>query len=63
MNTSLCLLDEKECASLLGISVQTLRNNRMNGKGIRFIRIGRLCRYRLQDINQFLEENTISPRA
>jgi hypothetical protein len=38
-------------------SVKTLRNDRLTGRGIPFIKIGRLVRYRLSDVLAFEEAN------
>ncbi len=49
------LLDEAHAAKILTVEVGTLRNWRVSGKGPRFVRIGRLCRYRPEDLLAFVE--------
>ena len=56
MNTDLRLLNEREVARMLGFHVQTLRNQRFNGTGLPYLKIGRAVRYDLFEIQAFLEE-------
>jgi predicted DNA-binding transcriptional regulator AlpA len=51
---SSCLLKVQEVAALLGKSVHTLNIYRSTGKGPKFLKIGRSCRYRLSDIMEFI---------
>lgn len=44
------LLDETAVAQRQGRSVKTLRNQRVAGDGIPFLKLGRLVRYRLSDV-------------
>jgi len=44
------LLTQKEVALRLGISERTLERHRVIGTGPRFVRLGRLVRYRLSDL-------------
>ena len=44
------LLTEKQVAEILGISVQTLRNERCQGKGLPYIKRGRSVRYIEEDV-------------
>ena len=43
-------LTEKQLASRHQLSVKTLRNARVIGSYIRFVRLGRTVRYRLSDV-------------
>jgi excisionase family DNA binding protein len=53
------LLDEHDLAAWLGLSVKTLRNWRVQGGSIRFVRLGRKAvRYRESDVLDFIEANT-----
>jgi excisionase family DNA binding protein len=55
------LLDEHELAAWLGLSVKTLRNWRVRGGHIAFIRLGRKAvRYREADVMDWLQANTRS---
>lgn len=44
------LLDERALASRWSISIRTLQNRRVSGRGIPFVKIGRSVRYRLADV-------------
>lgn len=47
------LLDERSLATRWAISIRTLQNQRLAGRGIVFVKIGRSVRYRLSDIVAF----------
>jgi len=51
-------VDEHGAARLLAVSVPALRRWRREQRGPRFARLGRCIRYRVDDLNQFLSENT-----
>lgn len=56
------LLTEDDVAALLGISAYTLKNDRSRGKIIiPYVKIGRLVRYRIEDVQSFIEENRKVP--
>jgi predicted DNA-binding transcriptional regulator AlpA len=57
------LLDEKAVAKILGLSIQTLRNDRNTKMRIPFIKIGRSVRYRIEDIEDLIESNRIVGRG
>ena len=49
------LVDETEAAAILACAVQTLRNHRWRGTGVRFYKIGqRLVRYRRGDLADYV---------
>ena len=52
-------LTEKQLASRHQLSVKTLRNARVTGSYIRFVRLGRTVRYRLRDIVAYEEANLV----
>jgi hypothetical protein len=52
-------LTEKQLASRHQRSVKTLRNARVTGSYIRFVRLGRTVRYRLSDIIAYEEANLV----
>ena len=52
------LIDEPTLASRLGVSRSTLQSWRYTGRGPRFIKLGRMVRYRSTDIDAYLRENT-----
>jgi len=50
------MLDEHQVAAVLGQSVRTLRNHRLNNTGPRFIKLnGCTVRYRIGDLQVFIE--------
>ncbi len=46
-------LTDQQLADRWGISAKTLRNARVAGSYIPFVRIGRLIRYRLSDVESY----------
>jgi predicted DNA-binding transcriptional regulator AlpA len=48
------LLEEKELAETLQVSIGTLRTWRTDGKGPRFHRIGQMIRYAPSDVKEWL---------
>ena len=57
------ILNETEVAEMLRCTKAALRRWRREGRGPRFIRVGRLIRYRMPDVEEFLESNASSSRA
>jgi Helix-turn-helix domain len=57
------IFDEKKAAHDLGCSVGLLRKWRLSGEGPAFCRIGRLVRYRGEDLAAFLAANRVEGRA
>lgn len=53
------LLTTKELSEWMGIAKYTLVKYRMRGYGPHFIKIGRVVRYRLQDVKDWLESNKV----
>jgi predicted DNA-binding transcriptional regulator AlpA len=51
------LLNQKQAAQVLGISVRTLERHRVAGTGPRWARLGRLVRYRESDLVEWIERN------
>jgi predicted DNA-binding transcriptional regulator AlpA len=51
------VLTQNEVAKLYGLSVRTLERHRTAGTGPKFTRIGRLIRYREQDLADYVESN------
>jgi len=52
------LIDEVALAARLGVSRSTLQSWRYSGRGPRFIKLGRMVRYRLADVDAYLSANT-----
>jgi hypothetical protein len=64
------LLNQKQAARVLGISVRTLERHRIAGTGPRFTRLGRLVRYRQVDLAgwvdaglRFSTSESVDPRG
>ncbi len=51
------LLDDEKLSSVLDVSVGTLANWRYQGRGPRFVKVGRHVRYRRSDVEDWLERN------
>ena len=49
------LFTERDLASLLNLSVKTLRNWRLSGYGPPYLKVGRLVRYRVSGLNVWLK--------
>ena len=52
------LVDEASLAARLGVSRSTLQSWRYSARGPRWIKLGRLIRYRVADVDAYLEANT-----
>lgn len=52
------LIDEPTLARRLGVSRSTLQSWRYTGRGPRFIKLGRMIRYRSNDVGAYLCANT-----
>ncbi len=55
------MCDERRASELLGCSVALLRRMRLEGRGPKFTRIGRLVRYPEDWLYQYIEENAVRP--
>lgn len=49
------LLSDHQVAKITGRARSTLQKDRVSGAGIPFIRIGRLVRYRLSDVRDYID--------
>lgn len=54
------LIDPAAVAGELGVPEKTLAQWRYLGKGPRFIKVGRFIRYRIRDVERWLEEQSRS---
>lgn len=52
------LIDETALATRLAVSRSTLQSWRYSGRGPRFIKLGRMVRYRVTDVEAYLSANT-----
>ncbi len=55
------LLTRPEAAEYLRLKTQTLAAMACHGRGPRFVRCGRSVRYRLADLDGWMEQNTVVP--
>lgn len=51
------LLTRTEAAAFLGVSPKTLDCWAWRRRGPKFVKVGRLARYRVQDLNAYVEAN------
>ena len=51
------LLKEREAANYIGMSRSFLAQGRMKGKGPIFCKVGRSIRYRLEDLDAWIQES------
>ena len=49
------LMDEKQAAALLNVSVKTLQARRSKGGGPLFVKLGRSVRYAMADLEAFVQ--------
>ena len=54
------LLNEREAAGVIACSVALLRKWRLFEEGPAYCKIGRLVRYRQEDLNAFLESHRVT---
>lgn len=56
----LAVLKEDAAANYVGLSVPTLQKKRSNGDGPRFLKLGRSVRYRLSDLDAWLDAAAVA---
>ena len=56
-------VDERQAALITGFSVKGLQQRRWLGKPPTYLKIGRLVRYRISDLEQFLDSCTVEARG
>lgn len=58
------LLNRQEAAELLGVQAATLATWKCTKRyGLKYVRIGRHIKYRREDIDEFIKDRTVDPRA
>jgi len=50
------MLDQEDVSRLLKVSTKTLEYWRCQGIGPNFVKVGKLVRYRMSDLNEFIRE-------
>jgi excisionase family DNA binding protein len=53
-------LDTKQAAQYLGLKKNTLEVWRVKGGGPTFVKFGRAVRYRIQDLDAYVEKNLLT---
>lgn len=61
--SSLELLTDKQLSEATGVPVSTLRWWRNQGQGPPYHKLGRTIRYRLVDVERWLEETRVEPEG
>jgi len=56
-------VSERQAAAVLGVSVALLRKWRRTGGGPPYLRIGKLVRYRLSALRNFMDSCVVDPKA
>ena len=56
---NLNVLNEREAAAVVGCSVALMRKWRLFREGPSYVKIGRLVRYRQEDLNTFLDSHRV----
>lgn len=57
------LLNERQAAERLGVAVKTMQQWRHYGKGPKWVKVGRLARYRPADIDSYITGRIVNPAA
>ena len=56
-------VNEHQAAIITGFSVKGLQQRRWLGKPPAYLKVGRLVRYRVSDLEQFLDDCTVEARG
>lgn len=54
------VMDDVQAAALMGLSAHTLRKHRTQGIGCAYIKMGKTVRYRLADIQAYIEKSVVT---
>lgn len=54
------IFSDIEAAPMLDLSVHTLRKMRSKGTGPAYLKIGKSCKYRLADIQEYIEKSAVA---
>lgn len=52
-------INEKELAEMVGVSLSSLRMNRVGNKGFPYYKFGKSVRYKLSEIEESIEKNKV----
>lgn len=56
-------VDERAASRFIGFSTSYLRQARMRNQGPPYIRVGRAVRYRVEDLDRFLDAHRVQTRS
>ncbi len=59
-STKPLVMDDHQAAKFLGMSVHTLRKHRSQGVGAKYCKLGRLVKYRLVDLEDYIEKSAVA---
>ena len=54
------LITSEEAARILGVQPQSLAVWRLHGKNLPFVKVGRLVRYRRDELERWIERQTVA---
>ena len=55
----MALLSEKEVQEIYKLNARTLQRDRVLGRGIPYVKIGRRVRYKKSDIEKYIKRHTV----
>ena len=53
---------ELEVSRLIGRALSSLRNDRFNGRGLPFIKLGRSVKYDIDEVEAYMQARKITPQ-
>lgn len=56
-------LNEKDVSDFTGLSLSKLRNDRHRGVGMAYCKIGRSVRYKLSDVESYMDHHRVGTTA
>lgn len=62
MESDRMYISEKKVSEITGIALSTLRNSRFHRTGMNYYKIGRSCKYRYDEVIDFMEKRKIQTR-
>ena len=63
LGTHLQTVGEERASEITGLAVKTLQQRRWLGKPPTYLKVGRLIRYRISDLEKFLDSCTVEARG
>lgn len=54
-------ITEREVAALTSLALPTLRNHRVQGRGIPYVKIGRSVRYSYTEVMEYMQAHRVDP--